>query len=43
MIDRFQDANPQRYRIFDTIYGGEHTESGFAICGDPKTSHLRIS
>ncbi|WP_145555979.1 exodeoxyribonuclease V subunit beta [Yersinia canariae] len=35
MIDEFQDTDPQQYRIFHTLYGGQG-ECGLLLIGDPK-------
>lgn len=35
MIDEFQDTDPQQYRIFHTLYGGQ-AECGLLLIGDPK-------
>lgn len=35
MIDEFQDTDPQQYRIFHTLYGGQE-ECGLLLIGDPK-------
>ncbi|NDL65528.1 exodeoxyribonuclease V subunit beta [Acerihabitans arboris] len=35
MIDEFQDTDPQQYRIFRRIYGGQPT-CGLVLIGDPK-------
>ncbi|MFC3394583.1 exodeoxyribonuclease V subunit beta [Brenneria rubrifaciens] len=35
MIDEFQDTDPQQYRIFRTLYGGQ-PQCGLLLIGDPK-------
>lgn len=35
MIDEFQDTDPQQYRIFHTLYGGQG-DCGLLLIGDPK-------
>ncbi|CNH50892.1 exodeoxyribonuclease V subunit beta [Yersinia pekkanenii] len=35
MIDEFQDTDPQQYRIFHALYGGQG-ECGLLLIGDPK-------
>ncbi|CNI99082.1 exodeoxyribonuclease V subunit beta [Yersinia mollaretii] len=35
MIDEFQDTDPQQYRIFHALYGGQE-ECGLLLIGDPK-------
>lgn len=35
MIDEFQDTDPQQYRIFRRIYGGQ-SDCGLLLIGDPK-------
>lgn len=35
MIDEFQDTDPQQYRIFHTLYGGQEG-CGLLLIGDPK-------
>lgn len=35
LIDEFQDTDPQQYRIFRTIYGGQ-PEHALLLIGDPK-------
>ncbi|HEY0207654.1 exodeoxyribonuclease V subunit beta [Acerihabitans sp.] len=35
MIDEFQDTDPQQYRIFRRIYGGQ-PDCGLVLIGDPK-------
>ncbi len=35
MIDEFQDTDPQQYRIFRRLYGGQPT-CGLVLIGDPK-------
>ncbi|KAA8997615.1 exodeoxyribonuclease V subunit beta [Affinibrenneria salicis] len=35
LIDEFQDTDPQQYRIFHTLYGGQ-SACGLLLIGDPK-------
>ncbi|EPX9372409.1 exodeoxyribonuclease V subunit beta [Yersinia ruckeri] len=35
MIDEFQDTDPQQYRIFNAVYGGQK-DCGLLLIGDPK-------
>ncbi|PWC14908.1 exodeoxyribonuclease V subunit beta [Brenneria roseae subsp. americana] len=35
MIDEFQDTDPQQYRIFRSLYGGQ-PQCGLLLIGDPK-------